>query len=57
VLVGAYLVVRCVHLALYVVAAAGDAGLRRKLAIWWGRWGERGLAGAGVLLGGWSQSS
>jgi low temperature requirement protein LtrA len=36
VLVGAYLLVRCVHLALYGVAAAGDRGLRRQLAITWG---------------------
>jgi hypothetical protein len=36
VLVGAYLLVRCVHLILYGVAATGDSGLRRQLAITWG---------------------
>jgi low temperature requirement protein LtrA len=57
VLVGAYLLVRCVHLALYGVAAAGDRGLRRQLAITWGPL----LAGAalliaGALVGGWAQT-
>jgi hypothetical protein len=33
--VGAYLLVRCVHLTLYGVAAAGDRGLRHQLAISW----------------------
>jgi low temperature requirement protein LtrA len=36
VLVGAYLIVRCVHLSLYAVAATGDRELRRQLAITWG---------------------
>ena len=36
-LVGAYLLVRCVHLTLYGVAAAGDRGLWHQLAISWGR--------------------
>jgi low temperature requirement protein LtrA len=53
VLVVAYLIVRCVHLTVYVVAARGDPGLRRQLAISW----VPTLAGAvlliaGVLLGG-----
>jgi len=57
VLVGAYLLVRCVHLTLYGVAAAGDRGLRRQLAITWGPL----LAGAalliaGALVGGWAQT-
>jgi hypothetical protein len=46
VLVGAYLLVRCVHLTLYGVAAAGDRGLRRQLAITWGPL----LVAIGVLL-------
>jgi len=57
VLVGAYLLVRCVHLTLYAVAATGDRGLRRQLAITCGPL----LAGAallipGALLGGWTQT-
>jgi low temperature requirement protein LtrA len=57
VLVGAYLLVRCVHLTLYGVAATGDRGLRRQLAITWGPL----LAGAalliaGALVGGWAQT-
>ena len=53
VLVVAYLIVRCVHLTVYGVAAHGDPGLRRQLAISW----VPTLAGAvlliaGVLLGG-----
>jgi low temperature requirement protein LtrA len=57
VLVGAYLLVRCVHLALYAVAATGDRGLRRQLVITWGPL----LAGAvllvaGALLGGRAQT-
>jgi low temperature requirement protein LtrA len=57
VLVGAYLLVRCVHLSVYALAARGDPGLRRQLAISWGPT----LAGAvllvaGVLLGGQLQT-
>ena len=57
VLVGAYLIVRCLHLTVYGVAARGDPGLRRQLAISWGPT----LAGAvllvaGVLLGGQLQT-
>jgi low temperature requirement protein LtrA len=57
VLVGAYLLVRGVHLILYAVAATGDRGLRRQLAITCGPL----LAGAalllpGALLGGWTQT-
>jgi hypothetical protein len=33
VLVGAYLLVRCVHLTLYAVAATGDPGLRQQVTI------------------------
>ncbi|WP_212987972.1 low temperature requirement protein A [Actinoplanes auranticolor] len=35
VLVGAYLLVRWVHLTVYAVAAAGDAGLRHQITITW----------------------
>jgi low temperature requirement protein LtrA len=57
VLVGAYLLVRCVHLTLYAVAATDDPGLRRQVAITW----LPTLAGgallvAGALLGGWTQT-
>jgi low temperature requirement protein LtrA len=57
VLVGAYLLVRGVHLTLYALAATGDRGLRRQLAITCGPL----LAGAallipGALLGGWTQT-
>jgi low temperature requirement protein LtrA len=57
VLVGAYLIVRCVHLTVYALAARGDPGLRRQLAISW----VPTLAGAalliaGVLLGGQLQT-
>jgi low temperature requirement protein LtrA len=57
VLVGAYLLVRCVHLSLYAVAATGDPGLRHQVAITW----LPTLAGsavlvAGALLGGWTQT-
>jgi low temperature requirement protein LtrA len=57
VLVGAYLLVRCLHLTVYAVAATGDPGLRRQVAITW----LPTLAGAvllvaGVLLGGWVQT-
>jgi low temperature requirement protein LtrA len=56
VLVGAYLLVRWIHLAVYAVAAAGDAGLRHQIAITW----LPMLAGAallvsGALVGGWIQ--
>jgi low temperature requirement protein LtrA len=57
VLVGAYLLVRCVHLPLYAVAATDDRELRRRLTITWGPL----LAGAalliaGALVGGWTQT-
>jgi low temperature requirement protein LtrA len=57
VLVGAYLLVRCVHLTVYAVAATGDPGLRRQVAITW----LPTLAGgallvSGALLGGWTQT-
>jgi low temperature requirement protein LtrA len=57
VLVCAYLLVRCVHLTVYAVAATGDPGLRRQVAITW----LPTIAGAallvsGALLGGWTQT-
>jgi low temperature requirement protein LtrA len=57
VLVCAYLLVRCVHLAVYAVAAAGDKALRRQVAVTFAPL----LAGAaflvaGALLGGWTQT-
>ena len=48
VLVGAYLIVRCVHLSVYALAARGDPGLRRQLAISW----VPTLAGAALLIAG-----
>jgi len=48
VLVVAYLLVRCVHLTVYALAARGDAGLRRQLAISWGPT----VAGAVLLMAG-----
>jgi low temperature requirement protein LtrA len=48
VLVGAYLLVRCVHLSVYALAARGDPGLRRQLAISWGPT----VAGALLLMAG-----
>jgi low temperature requirement protein LtrA len=48
VLVGAYLLVRCVHLTVYALAARGDPGLRRQLAISWGPT----VAGALLLMAG-----
>jgi len=57
VLVGAYLLVRCVHLTLYGVAAAGDSGLRRQLAISWvPLLAGAALLVAGALVGGWTQT-
>src|SRR5215208_5022409 len=57
VLVGAFLLVRFLHLTVYSVAATGDPGLRRQVAISW----LPTLAGgalliAGALLGGWTQT-
>jgi low temperature requirement protein LtrA len=57
VLVGAYLLVRCVHLIVYAAAAAGDKQLRRQVVISF----VPLLAGAvflvaGALLGGWTQT-
>jgi low temperature requirement protein LtrA len=55
--VGAYLVVRCVHLGLYAVAVAGDRGLRRQLAISWGPLlASAALLVPGALLGGRTQT-
>jgi low temperature requirement protein LtrA len=57
VLVGAFLLVRFLHLTVYAVAATGDPGLRRQVAISW----LPTLAGGallvlGVLVGGWTQT-
>jgi low temperature requirement protein LtrA len=58
VLVCGYLVVRCVHLALYGIAAGTDAGLRRQLAISW-FWLALGgvLLVTGAVVGGWGQTA
>jgi low temperature requirement protein LtrA len=57
VLVGAYLIVRCVHLSVYALAARGDPGLRRQLAISWVPLVTGAvLLVAGVLLGGQLQT-
>jgi low temperature requirement protein LtrA len=57
VLVGAYLVVRCVHLPLYAVAATGDRELRRQLTITSGPLlASAALLIPGVLLGGSTQT-
>jgi low temperature requirement protein LtrA len=57
VLVGAYLLVRCVHLTLYAVAAIGDPGLRHQVAITWlPTVAGAALLVAGALLGGWTQT-
>jgi len=56
VLVCAYLLVRWVHLAVYAVAAAGDIGLRRQIAITWlPMTAGAVLLVSGALLGGWAQ--
>lgn len=56
VLVCAYLVVRCLHLAVYTVAARDDRALVHQLAI---SWFWLGVTGAplliGALVGGWAQ--
>jgi low temperature requirement protein LtrA len=57
VLVFAYLLVRCVHLSVYALAARGDPGLRRQLAISWGPTVAGAvLLMAGVFLGGQLQT-
>lgn len=57
VLLCAYFVVRCVHLIVYSVAAAGDPGLRHQLAITWiPTLAAAALLLVGVLLGGWLQT-
>jgi low temperature requirement protein LtrA len=57
VLVGAYLLVRCVHLAIYAVAAFGDPELRRQVRITWLPTIAGGiLLVTGALLGGWRQT-
>lgn len=58
VLVGAYTFVRVLHLAVYAVAAAGDAGLRRQLAVTVvPMLSGAALLFAGALLGGRSQTA
>jgi low temperature requirement protein LtrA len=57
VLVGAYLLVRCVHLTLYAAAATGDPGLRQQVAIaWLPTVAGAALLVSGALLGGWTQT-
>jgi low temperature requirement protein LtrA len=57
VLVGAYLLVRCVHLTVYAVAAAGDRELRHQVGITWlPTIAGAALLVAGALLGGWTQT-
>jgi low temperature requirement protein LtrA len=57
VLVSAYLLVRCVHLPLYAVAAVGDRELRHQLAITSGPLlASAALLVPGVLLGGSTQT-
>ena len=57
VLVGAYLLVRCVHLPLYAVAAVGDRELRHQLAITSGPLlASAALLLPGALLGGSTQT-
>ncbi|WP_433413113.1 low temperature requirement protein A [Microtetraspora malaysiensis] len=56
VLVGAYLVVRWVHLMVFAVAANGDTGLRRQIAITWlPMTASAALLVSGTLLGSWTQ--
>ena len=56
VLVGAYVLVRWVHLAVYAVAATGDAGLRHQIAITWlPLLAGTALLVPGALLGGTAQ--
>ncbi|MEO3855394.1 low temperature requirement protein A [Acrocarpospora sp. B8E8] len=57
VLVCAYLLVRCVHLAVYAVAATGDTGLRHQIVITWlPMTAGAALLVSGALLGGWTQT-
>jgi low temperature requirement protein LtrA len=58
VLVVAFLVVRCVHLTVYALAARGDPGLRRQLAIAWGPTVAGAvLLVAGAIVGGHAQTA
>src|SRR4029453_6350670 len=57
VLVGAYLLVRCVHFVLYTVATTGDRELRHQLAISSAPLlASAALLVPGALLGGWIQT-
>ncbi|MEV6041420.1 low temperature requirement protein A [Nonomuraea sp. NPDC052116] len=56
VLVVAYLLVRWVHLTVYAVAADGDPGLRRQIAITWlPLLASAALLVSGALLGSWAR--
>jgi low temperature requirement protein LtrA len=57
VLVCAFLLVRCLHLTVYTIAARGDPTLRRQIAVSWGPTAAGAvLLVAGVLLGGAAQT-
>jgi low temperature requirement protein LtrA len=57
VLVCAFLLVRCLHLTVYTVAARGEPALRRQIALSWAPTGAGGaLLVTGVLLGGAAQT-
>jgi len=57
VFVCAYVLVRAVHLAVYIPAAAGDAALRHQVGITWlPMLAGAGLLVTGTLLGGWLQT-
>jgi low temperature requirement protein LtrA len=57
VLVGAFLLVRFLHLTVYAVAATGDPGLRHQVAIsWLPTLAGGALLVTGALLGGWTQT-
>jgi low temperature requirement protein LtrA len=57
VLVGAFLLVRLLHLTVYAVAAAGDPGLRRQVAIsWLPTLAGGALLVTGALVGGSAQT-
>ncbi|MGI5486245.1 low temperature requirement protein A [Microtetraspora malaysiensis] len=56
VLVGAYLLVRWVHLTVFAVAANGDTGLRHQITITWlPMAASAALLVSGALLGSWPQ--
>lgn len=58
ILVVAYIVVRAIHLLVYTIAAAGDAGLRRQVALsWLPMFAGSALLIVGTVLGGWAQTA